>query len=87
MAIRKSATSKEPLHISSLALTPSTEITLKRISRDATDVVGRTVSDSAVVRALLRYVAQQPLPWVREHVYPHLEAEMSAGVLWGKKRS
>lgn len=87
MATRRSTTPKESLHVSSLALTPSTETTLKRISQDATDVVGRTVSDSAMVRALLRYIEQQPLPWVREQVYPYLEVEMNAGILWGRKKS
>jgi hypothetical protein len=87
MAIRKLPSKKEAIRISSLALTPSAEAALKRISRDATDVVGRTVSESAVVRALLRYIEQQPVPWRRTHLYPHIEAEMNAGVLWGKRKS
>jgi hypothetical protein len=87
MATRKLPSKKDPFRISSFALTSSTETTLKRISQDATDVIGRTVSDSAVVRALLRYVEQQPLSWVREQVYPYVGTEMNAGVMWGKKKS
>jgi len=87
MATRKIQSKKEPIHVSSLSLTPSTQTTLRRLSQDATDVIGRTVSDSALVRALLRYVEQQPLSWVRETLYPYVEMEMTTGTLWGKKKS
>ena len=87
MASRKLPTKKEPFRISSFALTSSTETTLTRISHDATDVIGRRVSDSAVVRAMLRYVERQPLSWVREQIYPHIEKEIEAGTLWGRKKS
>lgn len=86
MATRKLPPKKEPFRISSFALTSSTETTLTRISHDATDVIGRRVSDSAVVRALLRYVEQQQLSWMREQVYPYIEKEVEAGTLWGRRK-
>ena len=87
MATRKLPSKKEAFRISSFALTSSTGTILKRLSQDATDVMGRSISESAMVRALIRYIGQQPTSWAREHLYPCLETEMSAGVLWGKKRS
>jgi hypothetical protein len=87
MAMRKVPSKKQPFRISSFALTSSTETVLERLSGDATDTVGRAVSDSAIIRALLRYAEEQSLQWARERLYPHLEKEMNAGVLWGKRKS
>lgn len=87
MAARKKQPTKEPLHISSLSLTLTTADVLRRLSQDATDVIGREVSSSAVIRALLRHVEQQGLPWAREHLYANIETEMTQGILWGKKKS
>ncbi len=87
MATHTRRRKKEPFHISSFALTSTTETTLTRISQDATDVIGRRVSDSAIIRALLRHIERQPLSWVRGQLYPLLETEMNTGVLWGKKKN
>lgn len=87
MATRKTYPQKEALFIRSHSLTFSTEAVLKRIRQDATDVIGRTVSTSAVERALLRYAEQQGMTWVRERLYPLIEQEMESGIHWGKIKS
>jgi hypothetical protein len=87
MTTHKFPSKKEPFRISSFALTSSTETILKRLSQDATDVIGRSISESAIVRALLRSAGQQPTSWAREHVYPCLETEMNVGMLWERKKS
>lgn len=87
MATRKILPQKEALFIRSHSLTFSTEAVLKRIRQDATDVIGRTVSTSAVERALLCYAEQQGMAWVRECLYPLIEQEMESGIRWGKTKS
>jgi hypothetical protein len=87
MAPRKNPPKKEPVLIRSHTLTPSTETILKRLSGDATDTIGRAVSDSAIVRALLRYADQQGMSWVRACLFPFAEEEIVQGMMWGKKKS
>lgn len=87
MATRKIPPIKEHALIRSHSLTPATEAILKRLSHDATDVIGRAVSDSAVVRAFLRYVDQQGMTWARTHLFSFVEEEMTHGRTWGKKKS
>jgi len=87
MATQKSSPKKETLLIRSHALTPSTKATLRRLSNDATDTIGRAVSDSAIVRVLLRYADQQGMVWVREHLFSLIEEEIMSGTLWGKQKS
>ena len=72
--------------IRSLALTRETDETVQRLSGDASDSLGWTVSSSAMVRALLRYVAQQPPSWALSHLFPLVEREIASGLVWGKKR-
>jgi hypothetical protein len=86
MAPRKKRPPKEPLHISSLSLTPASEAILKRLSQDASDFIGRSVSNSAVVRALAIYAGQQSSEWIRETLFPLIEKEIETGTRWGKIR-
>jgi hypothetical protein len=86
MAPRKTQPKKGPFVVRSYSQAIVTETILKRLSQDATDIIGRTVSDSAILRALLRYANGQPFPWVREHLYPYIEEEMEDGTTWGKQR-
>jgi hypothetical protein len=58
---------------------------LQQLSRDATDFLGRTVSGSAVLRALVRQAAQQGPP-ERDAFFLLIEQELKSGVTWGKKR-
>lgn len=86
MAQAKKRPSKQPLHVHSITLTKRDGQTLQGLSQDATDFIGRTVSTSAVVRALVRFAEQQTEVWVREHLFSLVEEELGAGVLWGGKK-
>jgi hypothetical protein len=87
MAARKLPPKKEPVLVRSHALTVSTQSTLNYLSHDATDYIGSEVSNSAIVRALIRYVDQQDTLWIRETIFPLVEEEMSRGTRWRKKKS
>ena len=87
MTIRTLPPKKETLVVRSHTLTPSTKATLRVLSNDATDTLGRAVSDSTIVRALLRYVDRQGVIWAREHLFPLIGQEMASGTLWGKTKS
>jgi hypothetical protein len=82
----KKALSSEPLKVCSLTLTPTAEDVLNDHSQDATDALGRPVSHSALVRALLQYLARQPSTWAATALYPLIEEEMKRGRMWGKKK-
>lgn len=87
MVARKSQPKKEPVLIRSHALTVSTLATLNYLSRDATDYIGRGVSSSAVIRAMIQYVDQQDTLWIRKHLFSLIEEEMQRGTRWGKTKS
>jgi hypothetical protein len=57
-----------------------------RPSGDVSDYTGRKISGSAILRALLRYTNQQGYQWFLSQVSPFIEAEISSGVVWGKKK-
>ena len=76
----------EPLKVCSVKLTPTTEHTLQQLSQDASDNLGWTVSNSAVMRALLTYVEQQPSAWISTTLHPYIEQEIARGRVWGKKK-
>jgi len=54
---------KPPLLARTLTLTQADQDTLDRLRRDVSDYTGRTISGSAIVRALVRYTGQQPYQW------------------------
>jgi hypothetical protein len=58
---------------------------LQRLSSDATDFIGRTVSVSAIVRALVRQIDQQG-PAAADALFILVEKEMKSGRIWGKKK-
>jgi hypothetical protein len=76
----------EDLKVCSLKLTLAAEDVLHDHSQDATDALGRPVSHSALVRALLQYLARQPSSWAATALYPLIEEEMRRGRVWGKKK-
>jgi hypothetical protein len=86
MARRKKSSFIEPLKMRSLNLTPATEEVLHELSQEASDALGWTVSHSAILRALLIYVDQQPPEWAAPALYPHIEQEIAHGRVWGKKK-
>ena len=87
MATRKLRPKAGPLLVRSYFLTPVTDTALKRISDDATDVIGQIVSESAVIRAMIRYMNRYPFPWVRENLYPCIEDEIGEGTTWGRTKN
>lgn len=87
MATRKPTPLKKSLFIRTHTLTDENERTLQRLSQEASDIIGWTVSNSAVVRALLRYATAQPSPWVSTTLAPLIEQEIQAGMVWGSKKT
>jgi hypothetical protein len=86
MARTHSAPKKAKLEfiIHSLSLTRETEDILQRLSGDASDYIGRVVSNSAIVRALLCQVDQQGPPGANA-LFIQVEKELKSGVMWGKE--
>jgi hypothetical protein len=88
----KSTRAKDPIIekpafvVHSLTLTRADEDILEHLSGDVSDYTGRKISGSAVLRALLRYTNQQGYQWFLSHVSPFIEAEITSGITWGKKR-
>lgn len=82
----KQPTAPLPLIIHSLTLTEADKEIVERLSSDASDYIGRRVSGSAVLRALVRFADRQGYRWVLSDLCPFIEREMSEGVLWGKQR-
>jgi hypothetical protein len=87
MATRKPHPKKEPVFIHSHSLTAAVERALRRMSQEATDVIGREVSSSAIVRALVLFADRQSPPWFHDQLLPLVEEEIAGGMLWGKKKS
>ena len=75
---------KREFTIHSLSLARQTEGILRRLSGDASDYMGRTVSNSAIVRALLCQVDQQGPPGA-DALLVQVEKELRSGVMWGKE--
>jgi hypothetical protein len=86
MASRKIPPKKEPLVIRAHSLTHEADHLLHQLSQEASDVLGWTVSNSAVIRGLLRYVKQQPPAWVATALLPFIEQEIAQGRVWGSKK-
>jgi hypothetical protein len=87
MTTRRTQTlSTEPLKAYPLNLTPTANRFFQRLSREASGALGRTVSTSAILRALLCYVEQQPRSWAATELYPLIEQEIARGRVWGKKK-
>lgn len=77
---------KPTLYVHTMTLTMADRNILQQLSGGVTDYIGRTVSGSAVVRALLRYAKQQPEVWITAQLCPLVEEELSVGVMWGRKK-
>jgi hypothetical protein len=85
MAARKRTLPVEPLKVCTVKLTPETEQMLQRLSQDASDFLGWTVSNSAIVRALIRQVSRQGPP-AADALFLEVEEEIQSGRVWGKKK-
>jgi len=73
-------TSKRHLFLTrSYDLTSPTAALLMKLSIEATDTLGRAVSNSTIIRALLRYAERQDPTWLRDHLFPCIEQELQHG--------
>jgi hypothetical protein len=86
MARPKSTPKKQPLFPHTFTLSQDADRLLQQLSQDASDSLGWTVGSSAVIRALLRYVAQQPPGWAATALHPFIEQEITSGTFWGRKK-
>jgi len=85
MIPRKLPLKKESFRVSSFTLTKPAETILKRLSENATDIIGRSISESAIIRALLCEVAKRG-SWATDALFLEVEGEMNAGLLWGRTK-
>lgn len=76
---------KPDLHVYTFSLTPQVATAIQRLSEDAGDFLGRKVSGSAIIRALVRQVIRQG-PSATDALFLEVEKEMNDGVLWGSKK-
>jgi hypothetical protein len=77
---------KQPLFPRTHTLSRDTDRFLQQLSQDASDALGWTVSSSAIIRALLLHVAQQPPAWASTTLHPLIEQEIAGGMVWGSKK-
>jgi len=71
--------------VHTVTLTPDVVEAIQQLSKDASDFLGRTVSGSAIIRALVRQVAKQGPP-ATDALFLEVERELKRGVMWGKKK-
>jgi hypothetical protein len=86
MARLKRIAPKPAFFPGSITLTSDVGDILQNFSQDAKDFTGRAVGRSAILRALVRYAQQQGDQWMREQIFPLIEKELEAGIMWGKKK-
>ena len=75
---------KPQFAVHTVSLTPDVAESLHRLSRDASDFLGRSISSSAIVRALVRQVIQQGPP-AADALFLQVEKELKDGVKWGRQ--
>jgi len=69
-----------PLKVSAIGLTQTEADTLTKLEQEQSDLIGRVISRSAVVRALLRLVDRKIEPL---ELRDEIEIELSSGRRWG----
>jgi len=69
-----------------ITLTRDVDNILRSFSQDAKDYTGRAVGSSALLRALVHYADQRGEKWIRSQIFPLIEQEIQAGVVWGSKK-
>jgi len=86
MARAKPTPKKQPLFPHTFTLGRNDDRLLHQLNQDASDALGWTVGSSAVLRALLQHVAQQPSSWISTTLHPLIEKEITSGLFWGSKK-
>jgi hypothetical protein len=74
----------KPDQLKAFSLSAKDTDTLIALSEQVTDELGRRISNSAVIRALLTFADTQGALWVRHTLIPLIENELTQGVRWGK---
>ncbi len=69
-----------------VVLTTDNVALLQRLAQEASDQGGRTISGSAILRALVRYADKRGTAWQRKNILPVLEEEIASGTVWGTKK-
>jgi hypothetical protein len=64
---------KPLLQVRAITLSRADQDILTRLSKDVSDYTGRTVSGSAIVRALVRYAGQHRYDWGLAYLFPLIE--------------
>ena len=67
-------------------LTLPTAAFLMKLSVIATDSLGRAVSHSTIIRALLRYAEQRDPTWLHDRLFPLIEQEVEVGSSTGRRK-
>ena len=83
-ATRKSPRTQQPpqpLQIFSLSLTPDDGAVLTSVAQEASDQIGRRISTSAVLRAILHLMGKDLLPV--SAIVETIEREVEGGRIWG----
>ena len=84
--MRKPTSEERPLlSIHSVTLSAEESVILQRLGSSATDFLGRSISSSAIVRALIRRIDKQGIS-AASALFLEVEEELNAGVLWGKRK-
>jgi hypothetical protein len=87
MAGKKKRPPPKPDVLKAFSLTRDNDNVLGHLRQQAGDELGRTISGSAIIRALLTYAGAQGPAWIRSTVLPLIDQELSAGVKWGKPKA
>ena len=69
-----------------LFMTPEDAGIIRRLSQDASDLAGWTISASAILRGLIRFADRQGPQWARKHLQAIVEEETRRGFTWGGSR-
>jgi hypothetical protein len=64
--------------MTAVTLSSTEQAALDDLASTLTDLLGRGVSKSAAIRALVRFAGQQRDVWLAEHVLPQIEQELPA---------
>jgi len=78
---KRAAASPLPLKIMSLAVTETEADLLASLSQAASDALGRSISSSALTRALLRLAGREAVPLAA--IVDEIESELNTGRKWG----
>jgi hypothetical protein len=71
--------------VHTVTLTPEVVAAIERLSRDASDFLGRRISGSAILRALVRQAVKQGPP-AADALFLEVERELKDGLAWGSKK-